>query len=195
MCVCICSGWKGNGRIVSLCTLFLWDSLTRLVAGKRELGDSSVSTAGLWLQEQAATHSFQCEQCGFGLSSSCLYCEYSYPLSHPSARKLLFLITQIDYILFFSWSLKQLRLASNSLCNYRWTWTLDYSASTSQDAEGTWADAGRGGQRGTEWGIGAQKWVRFSTEPPGFLNSAAEAKVPTVWGNPFEESLGLSRPR
>lgn len=68
------------------------------------------------------------------------------------------------------------------------------SPTSSEDAEGTWADAGRGGQRGTEWGIGAQKWVRFSTEPPGFLNSAAEAKVPTVWGKPFEESLGLSRP-
>lgn len=44
---------------------------------------------------------------------------------------------------------------------------------------------------GDREGIGAQKWVRFSTEPLGFLSSAAGAKVPRVWGNPFEESLGL----
>lgn len=110
MCsLCVCA-YVAAGRAMvvlyrsapySFETVSLTTPGTRLVAGKRELGDSSVSTAGLWLQEQAATHSFRCEQCGFGLSSSCLYCDHSYPLRHPSARKLLFLITLIDYYFFF----------------------------------------------------------------------------------------------
>lgn len=128
MCsVCVCAYVAAGRAMVVLywsapysfetVSLTAWG--TRLVAGKRALGDSSVSAAGLWLQEQAAIHSFRCEQCGFGLSSSCLYGEHSYPLSHPPARKLLSLITLIDYYFFSSWSLKQLRRASNSLCNYR----------------------------------------------------------------------------
>lgn len=67
MCsVCVCAYVVARRSMVVLYrsapysfeTVSLTTPGTRLAASKRELGYPSVSTAGLWLQEQAATPSF-----------------------------------------------------------------------------------------------------------------------------------------